>query len=223
MAQRRRVSVNGYYRRDGTWVNSYTQKRRTAAPDTSRARHPTPPRARTRDQIPAPRAPTKPERRRPERIPQRVIDAATNVLTQGWSKAVANQLNTALWGVIRPKKIRRISCRPIADIADGMEQVKSEAHDAVGALATVSGVKVLGLTTLEGKVAGAVARKIPIPGEESISLAVQKLRIIGVWICLMNGRINVITSCPCFRALANEKSKEEIQKILETKLNELSK
>ncbi|MEV1295420.1 hypothetical protein [Pseudonocardia sp. NPDC049635] len=213
--------MDGYYRRDGTWVRGYTQKRRAAAPGTSYARHPVPPRARTRDQIPAPRAAVRLDRQS-ERIPQKVVDAATEVLTDGWSKVVANQLNAVLWGVVRPKKVRRASCHFIAEIADGMEQVKSEAHSAVGALAAVAGVKILGFTSLEGKIAGAIAGKIPIPGEESISLGVQKLRIFGVWVCVIGGQSDPVVSCPCFRALAKERSEEEIQRLLESKFNELS-
>jgi hypothetical protein len=100
-----------------------------------------------------------------------------------------------------------------------MESCMDRAHDAIGALAD-QGLDWFGRPTLERNLAVAVAKKIPLPGEDQIKSTVQAIRILGVFLCVGEG-IDIVNYCPCFRKLAEDKSKDGLKEILERKLDML--
>lgn len=102
----------------------------------------------------------------------------------------------------------------------GGHRTVDKAHDAVGAIANW-GLNWLGTPTLERGIAVAFAKKIPLPGQDQIAATVQSIRIYGVFLCASEG-LNIIDECPCFWKLAQDKSKEELESILEDQLDALA-
>jgi hypothetical protein len=151
---------------------------------------------------------------------------AQEVVTDGWQSAVAGQLSDALndaaWHALPARKRRQLpACRQLASLADAMESVKKKAHDAVGALADHA-LTLLGRPRPERVIAEVFAKKIPLPGEESISRVICNLRIVGVYICAADGK-DLLEDCPCFRALAKDQTGEELKAALSQKLNDLTR
>jgi hypothetical protein len=101
-----------------------------------------------------------------------------------------------------------------------MEMCREHAHDAIGAM-TNHGLTWLGTPLLERRIAIAFARKIPLPGEESIASVVHGLRIVGVWVCATDGT-DLITDCPCFVAIAKDETEGALQELLTEKLDRLT-
>lgn len=101
-------------------------------------------------------------------------------MTDEWKAAVAGQLSDALndgfWANMPRKSRRKPDCKRLAQLADAMESAKKSTHDAVGAIAR-TGMIWFGRPTLERQIAEAFAKKIPIPGEESIDGVVHELRM----------------------------------------------
>jgi hypothetical protein len=80
--------------------------------------------------------------------------------------------------------------------------------------------KALGRPTREQEILAAFARKIPLPGDEQADAVVHGLRVTGVFVCLV-GDGDVLRGCPCFRALAKDRTKEELTEILEERLDQI--
>jgi hypothetical protein len=90
----------------------------------------------------------------------------------------------------------------------------------MGAIAN-HGLDLLRRPLLERRIAVAFAKKIPFPGESSIKLLVQSLRITGIWVCA-DANLDIFTQCPCFSDLARGLSKDALKVLLTRKLDELS-
>ena len=117
-------------------------------------------------------------------------------------------------------RVYRADCRLLAQLANVMEAAKKSVHNAIGAMAN-EGLGWLGRPTLERRIGEEFAKRIPLPGDKEIAAVIHSLRIYGVCICLPNGIGYVFERCPCFDALARDKTKEEIEHILNEKLNVL--
>jgi hypothetical protein len=148
-----------------------------------------------------------------------------DIITEDWKSAIAEKeadvLNRAFWNSIpRRQRRRRANCRTLAELADFMESSLEEAHDAIGAIANW-GLNWFGTPALERSIAVAFAKKIPLPGQDQIAAAVQSIRIYGVFLCAIEG-LDIVARCPCFWKLAEDKSKEELEAVLEAKLDSLA-
>ncbi|MBN9798207.1 hypothetical protein DMP15_13155 [Pseudonocardia sp. UM4_GMWB1] len=168
--------------------------------------------------IPRPRGPV-PAGRLTER---QKAEIARSVLTVGWQRTVADQLATALnddvWRSAPRWRVGRVDCSALADLADQVDDAKNAVHDAVGTVAARA-AKRLGRGSLEREILAAFARRIPLPGDEQADAVVHGLRVTGVFVCLVgNGDV---LSCPCFRALAKDRTKEELTELLERRLDEI--
>ena len=153
-------------------------------------------------------------------MPAWVAEVTVETLTDEWRAAVGGQLSTiatnAFWKHVRRRGRSQFDCAVLADIADALESAKSWAHDAMGVLAR--GVwQRLRRPEPERALAETLAKRIPLPGDEEIDEVVRCLRIVGVYVCL-NGGSDVL-ACPCFHALAKEKTKDELRSVLEEKLD----
>jgi hypothetical protein len=175
--------------------------------------------------------PSVPEPRRPVTAYQptaRQLETAADVLqtvvTDGWEDAVEEQLATVLnddfWNSLPRWSRRRYDCRRLAQLANFMESVKKQAHNAIGAMAN-EGLGLLRRPTLERRIAEEFARRVPLPGDAEIAAVIHALRITGVWVCVPNGLAYVLTRCPCFASVAKDKTGEELKKVLEKKLDVL--
>jgi hypothetical protein len=153
------------------------------------------------------------------------VDLAQKILTDGWRDAVGEQLATVLndefWNS-GPRWSRRKhpDCQLLADLANVMERAKKRVHNAISAMAD-EGLGWLGRPTLERRIGAEFARRIPIPGDEQIAAVIHGLRIYGIWVCLPNGISYVTARCPCFTPLAKDKTEEELERVLNEKLNVL--
>lgn len=186
--------------------------------------------ASTPERIPQQRWSSQPARPEPPRetirVPPNAAKIAQEVATDGWKASVAGQLSDALndpvWKSLPLRKRRQLpDCRRLADLADAMEAAKKKAHDAIGAMADRA-LTLLGRPQPERAIAEAFAKKIPLPGEESIGSVVHGLRIVGVYICASVGK-NLLYECRCFRALAKERTGEELKAALTEKLDDLER
>jgi hypothetical protein len=115
---------------------------------------------------------------------------------------------------------RRPDCRRLAELANVLELTKKGAHNAVGAVVD-EGLGWFRRPTLERQIAKEFARRIPLPGDKEIAAVIHALRITGVWVCLPNGVSYVVTQCPCFDAVAKDKTEEELKRVLKEKLDVL--
>lgn len=96
--------------------------------------------------------------------------------------------------------------------------MKKKAHDAVGAMAGKA-LDIMRRPQPERALAEALAKKIPLPGEEQITSVVHGIRIVGVYVCVQGGK-DLLQDCRCFRALAKDRTEEELKDALATKLDE---
>ncbi|MGH3769839.1 MAG: hypothetical protein ACRDRW_00305 [Pseudonocardiaceae bacterium] len=83
------------------------------------------------------------------------------------------------------------------------------------------GLGLLGRPTFERQIGEEFAELIPLPGDKEIAAVIHTLRICGVWVCVPRGIIYVVTRCPRFGSLAEDKTNEEFKKILKEKLDVL--
>jgi hypothetical protein len=151
-------------------------------------------------------------------------DIVQKIITDGWEGAVEDQLATVLnddfWKSVPRLSRKRPDCRLLADLANVMERTKQSVHNAIGAMAD-EGLGWLGRPTVERRIGAEFAKRIPLPGDEQIVAVIHALRITGIWVCLPNGISYVVTRCPCFNSLAKDKTKEELKRVLNEKLNVL--
>lgn len=168
--------------------------------------------------IPRPREPA-PTGRLTER---QKAEIARSVLTVGWRRTVAEQLATALnddvWRSAPQWRTGRVDCSVLAELANEVDAAKRTVHDAVGKVAARAAER-LGRRSLEQQILAAFARRIPLPGDEQADAVAHGLRVTGVFVCLVgNGEV---LSCPCFRALAKDRTKQELTELLERRLDEI--
>jgi hypothetical protein len=164
-------------------------------------------------------------KKRPYKVPrEQAAELIASIVTDGWKSAVAEKAAEAFdetfWRSLpRRQRRRRANCKALADLATAMESCMERAHDAVGAIAD-KGLDWLHRPTLERNIAVTFAKKIPLPGEDQISATVQAIRIFGILLCVEEG-LDIVNDCPCFWKLAEDKSKEELEAVLEHKLDAL--
>lgn len=144
------------------------------------------------------------------------------MLTVGWRRTVADQLATALndevWRSAPLWRVGRVDCSVLAELADEVDEAKKAVHDAVGKVAAQAAQR-LGRGSLEQEILAAFARRVPLPGDEQADAVVHGLRVTEVFVCLVgNGEV---LSCPCFQALAKDRTNEELTELLERRLDEI--
>jgi hypothetical protein len=98
-----------------------------------------------------------------------------------------------------------------------MESSAERVHNAIAAMAN-TGLGLFGRPKYERRIAIAFVKKIPLPLDDQIAETARSLRICGILMCATEG-IEITTRCPCFLALAKDKTKEQLQEALEARLD----
>lgn len=153
---------------------------------------------------------------------KRVKDAenfCVEVLTDGWKDAVeAKVAGYVTREAFRSLTRRRTkSCKSLAEFASDVLKGKKWVHDIFG-----SAISWL-MSLLTGNwVAQTFARKlasnIPLPWDAKIVAVARGVQIIGILICVADGRD--LTRCQCFVDLAMEETKSRVKQIITAALDD---
>lgn len=169
-----------------------------------------PPWWRGREPRPTPLTLTLSERQKVEAA----VQVCAEILTDGWQEVVAERASgyatSETWQKLFQSHRRR-RCRLLADIAKRVLRAKDLAHQLVGGLAEWI-FSALNRSRLEQKFARELAKKIPLPQEESVVAAARGVQITGILLCLVNG--DDLSRCQCFIDLALEQTKTALKNIL---------
>lgn len=157
------------------------------------------------------------------RIPDGAYPLAYEICTEGWNKAVASRLagvvNDEMWSVL-VKQRRSGLCPQLASTAKEIEDVSKRLGEAAG-LATLHGLRLMGASRFVQKLGQVIAQKsVPKIWESQTATVARSLRIVGIWLCWND---NGLDSCPCFKDLASDQTKEWIEHALREHLTNLAK
>jgi hypothetical protein len=148
---------------------------------------------------------------------KRVADSAAfcvDVLTAGWQDAVAGQVSNhvsdRVWQGLR-RRHRRRGCTSLAAIASAILAGKKRLHDIIGRTAGRL-LSRIGGNRFEEALARELFAKIPLPVDAKLTAAARGVQIVGILLCMANGRD--LSRCECFVALALSETKERLKQIL---------
>jgi hypothetical protein len=162
-----------------------------------------------------PARPTKAaEERRKKRV-EEAQDFCVDVLTDGWQDAVearvADYITTD--ALRRISKRQRNACKSLATFASKVLDCKDRLHEAVASVVRWIVALLTGNWAVQ-VIARKLATKIPLPWDAKMVAVARGIQVIGVLVCLNDGRD--LTHCQCFIDLAINETKERVKQILAT-------
>lgn len=136
----------------------------------------------------------------------------------GWRPAVENQLaerlNNALWNDLQAHRQPSALCHQLADLADHIENAP---QNVVCELAKTE-MKAAGAGPFAAELAAKlVATSIRLPFGDQLGLLARRIRVVGVYLCTGTGQLD---TCPCLRALFEERTKAGLEVVLRGALAE---
>jgi len=149
---------------------------------------------------------------------KQLVSFVKDLAESGWQPAVENQLagrlNNALWNKLQAHRQPSALCRQLAGLADHIENVLQNL--------------VCELTKTEMRAAGAgpfaadlaaelVASSTQLPFGDQLGLLAKRIRVVGVYLCMVTGHLD---TCPCLRALFEERTKAGLEVVLRGALAE---
>jgi hypothetical protein len=159
------------------------------------------------------------EARRKKRI-EETENFCIDIITDGWRDIVEAKVSDYLTkqtfrSLTRGRRVK--SCKSLAEFASQVLKGKKWVHDVVG-----SAVRWL-ISLFTGNwtaqiIARKLASKIPLPWDAKIIAVARGIQIIGILICVADGRD--LTRCQCFADLAVEEAKSRVKQILTTALDD---
>ena len=156
---------------------------------------------------------TKAEQERRDKRVEAARDFCVDILTDGWQDAVATKVSD----YVGEKTFQRLakrhenSCRSLAAFAGRLLQGKERLHDFVGSVARWIAALLTGNRMIQA-VARKLARKIPLPWDHQVITVARGMQIIGILLCVRDGRN--LAHCQCFVDLAIDETKERVKRIL---------
>jgi hypothetical protein len=143
-----------------------------------------------------------------------------DILTEGWKVAIEDKVT----GYVTKDSLRQLTghnnkkaCGSLARFAEDVLRGKKWLHDVVGSVVRWI-VSLLTGNWMAQVFAKKLASKIPLPWDAKIVAVARGIQIIGIFICLADGRD--LTRCECFIDLALEETKTRMKQILGTALGD---
>jgi hypothetical protein len=120
---------------------------------------------------------------------RRAADYCSDILTNGWQEAVAEQatdyVTEATWNrLFRGRRGKR--CKALAKIAAAILAGKEKTHDIIR-LAVGSFLSFTGADKPAQAFAGELASKIPLPTDVKFIAVARAVQVTGVLLCVANG------------------------------------
>jgi hypothetical protein len=162
------------------------------------------------------------EARRKKRV-EEAESFCVDILTDGWKKAVEAKISDYVTKQAFQQLSRgrhRKTCRSLAKFATEVLKGKKWLHDVVGSIARW----IVSLLTGNWAVqifARKLAAKIPLPWDTKIIAVARGIQIVGIFLCVVDGR--ELTRCQCFIDLAIEETKTRVKEMLATALDDWEK
>ncbi len=146
---------------------------------------------------------------------ERAVAFCADTVTESWESAVGAQVVDC----ISPETWNRLfgghrdqTCKALADTAKALLDGKEALHEFVGSVAEGLAEDV-GLEPVDRAVVKELAKRIPIPViDQKIVMIARSLQMIGILLCLGEGR--PLNRCQCFIDLALAESKECVKQIV---------
>jgi hypothetical protein len=143
-----------------------------------------------------------------------------DILTDGWKKAVEAKISDYVTKQAFQQLSRRRhrkTCRSLAAFAADVLKGKKWLHDVVGSIASWMVSLLTGNWAVQ-IFARKLAAKIPLPWDAKIIAVARGIQIVGIFLCVADGR--ELTRCQCFIDLAIEETKTRVKAILATALDD---
>lgn len=217
-APRQRVSRRTGHKAGSSQTRTSTNRRQRSTQPGRAGSNKRPASERTKS-IAAARKAAASEARRKKRI-EETESFCVDIITDGWKDAVEAKVSDyvteqAFRSLTRGRRAK--SCRSLAEFASQVLKGKKWVHDVVG-----SAVRWL-VSLLTGNwtaqvFARKLASKIPLPWDAKIIAVARGIQIIGILICVADGRD--LIRCQCFTDLAVEETKSRVKQILTTALDD---
>lgn len=152
------------------------------------------------------------EERRKKRV-EEARDFCADILTDGWQDAVGAKVAAYVTDETLERLAKRHgnACRSLATYAKGLLDGKDKLHDVVGSIARWI-IAFLTGNRLVQLIARKLATKIPLPWDAQVVAVARGMQMIGILVCLNDGR-NLI-HCQCFVDLAIDETKERVKQIV---------
>lgn len=161
---------------------------------------------------------------RRQRRAEAAAEFCAGVLTDGWQKAVAEKITVkyvtkATWeGLSRKHYIER--CAALARFAAAILDGKKNLHGIIGRVVAWIVARLQG-NRFEQALVGELAKKIPLPYEAKVVAVARGIQIVGILLCVIEGRD--LARCECFVDLAVNEAKTRIKELLVAALDDWAK
>lgn len=159
------------------------------------------------------------------KISSAAYDVAAEVLTDAWKETVAKHLASALddelWQALARGRRNSGLCPLLAEAADLIDQSGSVLKKSAG-WAVQKVLRVLHRSRLEQRIARAIVEQaLPTVFESQVEVAARSLRIVGIWLCLVERR--PLRGCMCWQSLVKGRTEDVIRLYLERELTDLAR
>jgi hypothetical protein len=139
--------------------------------------------------------------------PEWFIATATDVCVDGWQDTTASRISELLdladrhrWEEFNPDP-EATDCRALAQVARWLKGQNGLVHEKIGE-AVAGSAAAIGLPSILVAVTKRLVERAPLPTDPIVATAVRAIRVLGVFLCAVDGGPYPFARCECLRDLA---------------------